>query len=53
MQKAGLYSLTQHLAMELAGNNIRVNAVSPSVVATPAYDSVFGGRASHRSIEEL
>jgi len=45
MQKAGLHSLTQHLAMELAGNNIRVNAVSPAVVATPVYDGVFGGRA--------
>jgi NAD(P)-dependent dehydrogenase (short-subunit alcohol dehydrogenase family) len=44
MQKAGLHSLTQHLAMELAGDNIRVNAVSPSVVATPVYDKVFGGK---------
>jgi len=44
MQKAGLHSLTQHLAMELADNNIRVNAVSPAVVQTPVYDSVFGGR---------
>ena len=37
--------------MELAENNIRVNAVSPSVVATPAYDSVFGGRK--QAIEAL
>ena len=44
MQKAGLHSLTQHLAMELADDNIRVNAVSPAVVATPVYDGVFGGR---------
>jgi len=44
MQKAGLHSLTQHLAMELADFNIRVNAVSPAVVQTPVYDSVFGGR---------
>lgn len=44
MQKAGLHSLTQHLAMELAGDKIRVNAVSPAVVVTPVYDSVFGGR---------
>lgn len=42
MQKAGLHSLTQHLAMELAENNIRVNAVSPAVVDTPVYHSVFG-----------
>ena len=39
MAKAGLHSLTQHLAMELAGNNIRVNAVSPAVVMTPIYGS--------------
>ncbi|MEO1713984.1 MAG: SDR family oxidoreductase [Bacteroidota bacterium] len=44
MQKAGLHSLTQHLAMELADYNIRVNAVSPAVVETPVYDSVFGGK---------
>ncbi|MDC8005334.1 SDR family NAD(P)-dependent oxidoreductase [Aureisphaera galaxeae] len=44
MQKAGLHSLTQHLAMELADHNIRVNAVSPAVVATPVYHSVFGGQ---------
>lgn len=43
MQKAGLHSLTQHLAMELADEHIRVNAVSPAVVNTPVYDSVFGG----------
>lgn len=42
MQKAGLHSLTQHMAMELADDNIRVNAVSPAVVATPVYNSVFG-----------
>lgn len=44
MQKAGLHSLTQHLAMELADDNIRVNAVSPSVVNTPVYHGVFGGK---------
>jgi len=38
MAKAGLHSLTQHLAMELATNNIRVNAVSPAVVKTPIYE---------------
>lgn len=43
MQKAGLHSFTQHLAMELADDNIRVNAVSPSVVNTPVYHGIFGG----------
>lgn len=42
MQKAGIHSLTQHLAMELAESGIRVNAVSPAVVVTPVYDGVFG-----------
>jgi len=32
MAKAGLHSLTQHLAMELSDYGIRVNAVSPAVV---------------------
>lgn len=39
MAKAGLHSLTQHLAMELADDNIRVNAVSPAVVVTTIYKS--------------
>ena len=42
MQKAGLHSLTQHLAMELGEHNVRVNAVSPAVVHTPVYNGVFG-----------
>ncbi len=29
--------MTQHLAMELAEDQIRVNAVSPAVVKTPIY----------------
>jgi hypothetical protein len=37
MAKAGLHALTQHLAMELADQKIRVNAVSPAVVVTPIY----------------
>lgn len=51
MQKAGLHSLTQHLAMELADAKIRVNAVSPAIVATPVYDNVFGGHA--QAVEAL
>jgi NAD(P)-dependent dehydrogenase (short-subunit alcohol dehydrogenase family) len=39
MAKAGLHSLTQHMAMELAEYNIRVNAVSPAVVKTPIYEA--------------
>ncbi|PXX47545.1 SDR family NAD(P)-dependent oxidoreductase [Undibacterium pigrum] len=39
MAKAGIHSLTQHLAMEFASHHIRVNAVSPAVVETPVYES--------------
>ncbi len=52
MQKAGLHSLTQHLAMELADKKIRVNAVSPAVVDTPVYHGVFGGVAEAKEALE-
>jgi NAD(P)-dependent dehydrogenase (short-subunit alcohol dehydrogenase family) len=39
MAKAGLHAMTQHLAMELADDKIRVNAVAPAVVETPIYGS--------------
>jgi len=39
MAKAGIHAMTQHLAMELAEHNIRVNAVSPAVVKTPIYEA--------------
>lgn len=39
MAKAGLHALTQHLAMELGGDGVRVNAVSPAIVATPVYEA--------------
>lgn len=48
MAKAGLHSLTQHLAMELAVNNIRVNAVAPAVVVTP----IYGAFIEKEKIEE-
>jgi NAD(P)-dependent dehydrogenase (short-subunit alcohol dehydrogenase family) len=38
MAKAGLHSLTQHLAMELADAKIRVNAIAPAVVSMPVYE---------------
>lgn len=39
MAKAGVHALTQHMAMELADHNIRVNAVSPAIVKTPIYEA--------------
>ncbi|ROS01742.1 NAD(P)-dependent dehydrogenase (short-subunit alcohol dehydrogenase family) [Sinobacterium caligoides] len=45
MAKAGLHALTQHMAMELADDGIRVNAVSPAVVNTPIYEGFIAADA--------
>lgn len=51
MAKAGLHSLTQHLAMELAHHNVRVNAVSPAVVETPIYQGFIPKEQVHSTLE--
>ncbi|MBT8409037.1 MAG: L-iditol 2-dehydrogenase [Alphaproteobacteria bacterium] len=38
--KAAVISVTQSLALELAGDNIRVNAIAPGVIDTPMWDTV-------------
>ena len=40
--KAAIISLTQSFALELAPDNIRVNAIAPGVVDTPMWDKVDG-----------
>lgn len=51
MAKAGLHALTQHLAMELAPQRIRVNAVSPAVVATPIYEGFIPKDEVHGALQ--
>jgi NAD(P)-dependent dehydrogenase (short-subunit alcohol dehydrogenase family) len=51
MAKAGLHSLTQHLAMELAEYGIRVNAVAPAVVETPIYDAFIKPNEVHEALQ--
>ena len=51
MAKAGLHALTQHLAMELAGKHIRVNAVSPAVVQTPIYEGFIPKADVHAALQ--
>jgi len=51
MAKAALHSLTQHMAMELADYNIRVNAVSPAVVETPIYGAFINPDEIHTALQ--
>src|SRR5581483_6756374 len=51
MAKSGLHSLTQHLAMELARSQIRVNAVSPAVVETPIYEAFIPSAEVHTTLQ--
>lgn len=51
MAKAGLHSLTQHLAMELAEYGIRVNAVAPAVVETPIYGTFIKPDEVHEALQ--
>ena len=51
MAKAGLHSLTQHLAMELASAKVRVNAVSPAVVETPIFEAFIPQPQVHEALQ--
>lgn len=51
MAKAGLHSLTQNLAMELAQYQIRVNCVAPAVVETPIYGAFIKPEDIHTTLQ--
>ena len=55
--KAGMHALTTSLASELAGDNIRVNAVAPGVIRTPIFGDAdvdaFGGVALMNKVGEV
>lgn len=53
MAKAGIHSLTQHLAMELADSNIRVNAISPAIVETPIFESFVEPEAMRETLDSF
>lgn len=39
--KGGVHTLTRHLAIEFAAQNIRVNTIAPAVIDTPLYDNLM------------
>jgi NAD(P)-dependent dehydrogenase (short-subunit alcohol dehydrogenase family) len=53
MAKAGLHALTQHLALELAPQRIRVNAVAPAVVQTPIYEGFIPKAEVHNALQQF
>ncbi len=39
--KGAMHTLTRHLAIEFAKDNIRVNTIAPAVIETPLYDDLM------------
>ena len=48
--KAGVIQLTKHMALELAGKNIRVNAICPGYFKTEMNDEYFDSAAGQAYI---
>lgn len=53
MAKAGLHALTHNLAIELGGQQIRVNAIAPAVVATPIYEAFIPSEKVAETLESF
>jgi NAD(P)-dependent dehydrogenase (short-subunit alcohol dehydrogenase family) len=53
--KAAVIQMTRCLAMELARDNIRVNAISPGVIQTPIFGRVlgFGEERTQNTLDEV
>ncbi len=49
--KAGLEMLTRCLALELAEQRIRVNAIAPGVVNTPIFSTMMSAEAAHEHLK--
>jgi NAD(P)-dependent dehydrogenase (short-subunit alcohol dehydrogenase family) len=47
---AGVHALVRNLAIELAGDRIRVNAVAPAVVETPVYETFMSPEQAAKTL---
>jgi NAD(P)-dependent dehydrogenase (short-subunit alcohol dehydrogenase family) len=45
--KGGMHTLTRHLAIEFAKQNIRTNTIAPGIIETPLYDNLMDKETLH------